>query len=191
MTARSNREKLLSRALQLFSSLGYDGVGVQEIVEAAGVTKPTLYHYFGSKTGLLEALLTEHLEPMQEELVRASTYQRDLVKSLTDVARHYYRFALEHRQFYRLMLSLWFAPKSSDAHKSVTPHLDRQYRVVDRLFEAAEADHGNMRGRHHEYAVTFLGMLNSYISLALNGDAELDDRTLHRAVHQFMHGIFS
>ena len=28
---------------------GYDAVGVQEIVDTAGITKPTLYYYFGSK----------------------------------------------------------------------------------------------------------------------------------------------
>ncbi len=39
------RARILCHALQLFASRGYDATGVQEIVEAAGVTKPTLYHY--------------------------------------------------------------------------------------------------------------------------------------------------
>jgi TetR/AcrR family transcriptional regulator len=39
-----NREILLDRALTLFSTRGYDAVGIQEIVDSAGVTKPTLYH---------------------------------------------------------------------------------------------------------------------------------------------------
>ena len=41
-----NRARLLDCAQDLFAARGYDAVGVQEIVEAAGVTKPTLYHYF-------------------------------------------------------------------------------------------------------------------------------------------------
>ena len=49
--------RLLDIALDLFSRRGYEGTGVQEIVAAAGVTKPTLYHYFGSKIGVLKALL--------------------------------------------------------------------------------------------------------------------------------------
>jgi len=53
----SNRETILACALQLFSARGYDAVGVQEIVEAVGIQKPTLYHYFGSKAGLLHSLL--------------------------------------------------------------------------------------------------------------------------------------
>lgn len=51
-----NRMNILQKALQLFYEKGYDAIGVQEIADAAGVTKPTLYHYFGSKYGLLEAV---------------------------------------------------------------------------------------------------------------------------------------
>jgi TetR/AcrR family transcriptional regulator len=56
-----NRSALLTHALQLFAARGYDAVGVQEIVEAAGITKPTLYHYFGSKRGLLDTLLAKEV----------------------------------------------------------------------------------------------------------------------------------
>ena len=55
-----NRSNILSQAVELFASRGYDAVGVQEIVDAAGITKPTLYHYFGSKLGLLNTIFTEH-----------------------------------------------------------------------------------------------------------------------------------
>ena len=40
---------LLAQALELFALRGYESVGTQEIVQRSGVTKPTLYHYFGSK----------------------------------------------------------------------------------------------------------------------------------------------
>jgi len=50
-------------AARLFAERGYDATSVREIVEASGVTKPTLYYHFGSKRGLAEALLTK---PMTE-----------------------------------------------------------------------------------------------------------------------------
>ena len=52
-----NRETILETALDLFYTRGYDAVGVQEIAERSGVTKPTLYYYFKSKYGLLELSL--------------------------------------------------------------------------------------------------------------------------------------
>ena len=41
-----NKETIMTCALDLFYARGYDGVGVQEIADAAGITKPTLYYYF-------------------------------------------------------------------------------------------------------------------------------------------------
>ena len=39
-----NQERIMECALDLFYAKGYDAVGVQEIAETAGITKPTLYY---------------------------------------------------------------------------------------------------------------------------------------------------
>ncbi|MGC4120257.1 MAG: TetR/AcrR family transcriptional regulator [Myxococcales bacterium] len=189
--AKDNRSKLLACALRLFVSKGYDGVGVQEIVEAAGVTKPTLYHYFGSKQGLVETLLAEEIGELTEKLTVACDYQHDLPKTLTDIAKAYFDFAKSHREVYRLLLALYFAPLESDAYRAAVRFHDQHFDMVERVFEAAEKDHGNMRGRHKAYAATFTGMIDRYIALALHGHTHLDDVLLHQAVKQFQHGIYS
>jgi AcrR family transcriptional regulator len=186
-----NRSNILLCALQLFSTRGYDAVGVQEIVEAAGITKPTLYHYFGSKQGLLDALLKEYFEPLYAAVKSASVYRRDLPLTLNQVVKAYFDFANRNKEFCRLQLALWFAPPESDACKAVSRLNHEMYQLVEELFLRATADHGNMKGRHRAYAATFIGMINNYIALFLNGHARLDDRLLYQAVHQFMHGIFS
>ena len=66
-----NRQLIMNSALTLFYESGYDAVGVQQIVDSAGVSKPTLYYYFGSKQGLLEALLNEHFQPMEQKTHRS------------------------------------------------------------------------------------------------------------------------
>jgi TetR/AcrR family transcriptional regulator len=186
-----NRSKLMSCALGLFVERGYDAVGVQEVVEAAGVTKPTLYHYFGSKLGLLEALAGERMEALLTKLRRASDYQHDLPKTLNEVAKVYFDFAGEQALLMRLNMALWLGPHHSEARKVTVGFNERQYALLEDIFKKAAQDHGNMKGRHQAYAVTFLGMLNNYINLSLNGYTKLDDKLRYQAVHQFMHGIYS
>ena len=186
-----NRAAILACALKLFAARGYDAVGVQEIVEAAGITKPTLYHYFGSKQGLLDTLLREHFDQLHAAVKTASAYQGDLPLTLNRVAAAYFDFANQNKVFYRLQLALWFAPPASDAFKAVSRPNNDLYRLIEELFVRAAADHGNMRGRHQAYAATFIGMINNYVALSLNGYAKLDDQLVYQAVHQFMHGIFS
>lgn len=186
-----NRAHLLDKALALFAARGYDGVGVQEIVESAGVTKPTLYHYFNSKRGLLEALLAERFTPLDAELDRAAGFQGDLVLTLERTARAYFQFGLREPVFYRLTLSLYFASPESEACLVYQPHGDRQQARLEKLFACAAEAHGNLRGRQRAYAASFNGMVNTYIGLFLNGQCRLDDELVYRSVHQFMYGIFA
>ena len=54
---RSGRERILEAAYELFSSDGIKGVGVDAIIERAGVAKMTLYRNFASKEELVMAFL--------------------------------------------------------------------------------------------------------------------------------------
>ncbi len=186
-----NRAKLLACALRLFAARGYEAVGVQEIVDAAGITKPTLYHYFGSKRGLLTAVLSDNAAPLLELVRQAAAYDGDLPLTLYRVAATYFQYAREHATFYRMQLAMWFAPPSSEPFQVVAALNNEQYQVIEQLFLQAARDHGNMKGRHRAYATTLMGMINTYIGLALNGFTELDERLARQAMHQFMHGIFS
>jgi len=186
-----NQQIILNQALELFSARGYDAVGVQEIAENAGITKPTLYHYFGSKLGLLQALLSVPNDALLYELEKACAYHGDLPLTLTRITAVYFNFAALHRLFYRLQLALWLAPRDSDGFKLVEGYNRRQYRLVESVFLQAAADHGNMRGRQRAYASTLIGMINTYISLALNDYAELNEDLVQQAVRQFQYGIYS
>jgi TetR/AcrR family transcriptional regulator len=187
----NNREIILAKALELFSSQGYDSVGVQEISAASGVTKPTLYHYFGSKEKLLDELIATYSGKLYRMLQTAADYKGDLPLTLYRVAKTYFSFANDYRDFYRLQLSLWFAPPDSHPAKAVAGYLHEQFLLIEKLFLDASSDHGNMRGRHTRYAASFIGMINSYSALSFRDFIELNDELVYQAVHQFMHGIFS
>jgi AcrR family transcriptional regulator len=64
--SQSTRAALIAAARPLFAARGYAGVGTEEIVRAAGLTRGALYHQFGGKRGLFEAVY----ETIEHELAQ-------------------------------------------------------------------------------------------------------------------------
>ena len=162
-----NRMNILEKALHLFYEKGYDAIGVQEIADAAGVTKPTLYHYFGSKYGLLQAVAMEGYADLQTGMAETIQYQGDLQLNLERMTNFYFKFCSSHEAYYRLMTQLFVS-------------------AGDRI--------GNMRGRQEQYSIVFFGLLNSYMLYWFNKSSKdrpaLSEHQAYELVHQFLHGIY-
>ncbi|NSW51485.1 MAG: TetR/AcrR family transcriptional regulator [Anaerolineae bacterium] len=185
------KQLLEQAALTLFSAKGYEGVGVQEIVDHVSLTKPTLYHYFGSKDGLFRTIIARGVLPLEQELILAARYAGDLTGTLSTIARCYFTFLDRHPVFYRLWLAIQTAPTDSIMKQLAAPYLEHQIEVIETVFQQAVRDHGNMDGRSTIYTMTFIGMINSIANLVLDGTLEIDEGMLYRVLHQFEHGIYS
>ena len=185
------REHLQKTALRLFSMRGYDGVGVQEIVDSAGVTKPSLYHHFGSKRGLLEALLKQEGGLFIETIETASAYDGDLSHTLERVLDAAVDFAEGAPDFYRFWLSLLFCPPQHEAFPLAESLFTRQRAPLEEMFRRAAEDHGNMKDRQVRYAYVFIGLINAVVAARINGEERLDAAQRRDILHQFSHGIYS
>jgi TetR/AcrR family transcriptional regulator len=198
METFETKQTLLDVALLLWSARGYNAVGVQELVVEAGVTKPTLYHHFGSKDGLLRALLTAHYAPLNDALRAAARYtpnpkqyQEDIYPVLKAVCHAYFDIAARDTAFILMSLALSFSPESAEETSIVRPFLVEQYGILDGLFRDIAAVHTNLRGKENRLARNFLALIHSDIVFWKSGYGKLNDEATHHLVHQFMHGIFA
>ena len=55
------REQILARAAELFAKQGYGGTSMNQVAEACGVSKPSLYHYVRDKYQLLVEIAEDHI----------------------------------------------------------------------------------------------------------------------------------
>jgi AcrR family transcriptional regulator len=185
------RTALLDSAIELFSRRGYEAVGVQEIVESRGVTKPTLYHHFGSKEGLLRVALERDGGELCQRVALACAYEHDVKASLERVAFCLLGFARERPDFYRMLMAMRYAPPDSLPNALANECVSGLSASLERLFQEAAKDHGNMKGRHRAYAAAFLGAMDARAMPSLNGGKAYSDAEIRQAIHHFMHGIFS
>lgn len=189
----NKKDEILLNALNLFSEEGYDNVGVQRICDVSEVKKPTLYHYFGNKEGLLEELLNKNLADFILELKELCIYKNDITFSLDSIVFHYFRFVQNNPKLYRLVLNLSYASEESLCYKNILSYSKEQYKLLENLFNQAENQHGNMKGRSKMFSFTFLGTINSAISYYFftKDINDLSFESAQRICKQFRHGIFS
>jgi AcrR family transcriptional regulator len=71
LRSEATRQKILSSASRLFSLNGYDGTGVAEICEAAGVSKGAFYHHFPGKQDVFQNILNDWLDQLSSQMQKA------------------------------------------------------------------------------------------------------------------------
>ena len=59
------RELILGHAAALFARSGYPGTSMNEVAQACGLSKPTIYHYFRDKYALLVDITDGHMTRLQ------------------------------------------------------------------------------------------------------------------------------
>jgi TetR/AcrR family transcriptional regulator len=66
---RRNRHRILDAALDVFSAHGFRGATLDQIAEAAGLSKPNILYYFGGKEDIHVTLLNQLMETWLDPLV--------------------------------------------------------------------------------------------------------------------------
>ena len=88
------KRRIVLGAIDHFSKNGYDSTKVDDIADALGISKGTIYFYFGDKSGLFRAISDHFVDSVKEEL---SAIFRTAEEKDMDVAQFYENLRrLEH-----------------------------------------------------------------------------------------------
>lgn len=112
MTGRADRtrQRLFEATLRLAGSRGLVGLTVDDIAAEAGVAKGTVYYNFGSKDGLIDALLRYGVGQLAEGLRRHED-NPDPLRALESMVDAALEFVAEYRGFSQILVSeLWRTP---------------------------------------------------------------------------------
>jgi AcrR family transcriptional regulator len=97
------RERVLEAGLDLFGRHGYHATSIAQIGDQAGMTKSVLYHHFGSKAGLYEAILESETDALVSR-VREAVPSDPEAPRLRPAIDAYLAFLAERPDSWRLLL---------------------------------------------------------------------------------------
>ena len=104
MPADQRRQQLFEVARERFAQQGFHATSMDEIAEAAGVTKPVLYQHFPSKRALYVELLEETGRQLLSTLAEATARAGSLRERVELGFRAYFRFAVGNRSAFMFLL---------------------------------------------------------------------------------------
>jgi AcrR family transcriptional regulator len=163
------RERILDGSYELFSRRGIRDVGVDEVIETAGVAKATLYRHFSSKDELVLAFLERREQLWTREFVEAGAESRgatpeDRLLAIFDVFDDWFRREdFEACSFINVLLEMGVEHPAGGAS---VRHLENIRAVVSRL--AREAGLRDPVSFAHSWHILMKGS----IVAAAEGDVE-------------------
>jgi len=135
MTARSEaaaktRERLLNEALTLFSQRGYAATGIRDILQAAGVTQPTLYHHFADKASLFQSLIERCYGESQQQLAAIINSQLTVAAKLLAFATSSFEYCCTDPRVPRLMFQTYFGPTVPEIDGILDKLTDKRFKLI-------------------------------------------------------------
>ncbi|WP_433356782.1 TetR/AcrR family transcriptional regulator [Microtetraspora malaysiensis] len=142
------RATILETATAVLYERGLDGIGVAELCTRIGVSKETLYRHFGTKDGLVEAMLEARSERLTHWLARAVAAAgddpRDQLAAVFDALQCWY----DDPAFRGCAMLNAAAQHHVEAVRAITArHLDRYLELLTGIADRAGAPHPQLLGR--------------------------------------------
>ncbi|MDA9334810.1 TetR/AcrR family transcriptional regulator [Flavobacteriaceae bacterium] len=79
------RDKIISKSEELFLSLGFKSVTMDDIANAIGISKKTIYANFSNKTALVEVVIFETLDHIYEGIDKINASSINPIEELYDI----------------------------------------------------------------------------------------------------------
>lgn len=153
MPAAARRSQLLEVALERFAARGYHETSMEEIADAAGVTKPVLYQHFHSKQELFRELLEMEGRDLLRDVEQRAAAETHPYQRVLAGFRAYFEFVCKRTSAFQLLFGSG-ARLSDEFTESVRRLEEAIATVIARFIEAdIEEEHRELLG----HAIVGLG----------------------------------
>jgi AcrR family transcriptional regulator len=134
LPAAERRAAILAAALEVFAERGYHGTSIEDIAQAAGVSKALIYEYFASKRDLHGLLLSQHVSELFARLQANATAGATGKERLRGGIDAFLAFVEAHRDAFRVLFRDAADPEVAEALAGV------QAQAVGVIVALIEAD---------------------------------------------------
>ncbi|HVU88157.1 MAG TPA: TetR/AcrR family transcriptional regulator [Pirellulales bacterium] len=182
-------DRIARAAARLFASEGYDATSVRNIVEAAAVTKPTLYYYFESKELLAQRLLTDALDNLAVGLRQILAGPGTATEKLVALVEEHFRLCREQPDLARFTYAVFFGPRNSHLSAMMADLGQHLAELVASVVGGLATERIIAAERIEECTAAVRGLVAIYTMDYLYRDLNLDAGLARRLVTDLLDGF--
>lgn len=160
----ARESQILAIASEEFGTRGFAATSIATVAERAGISKPLIYNYFGSKEGLYEACLEHGGKLVADEIERIAAGDSVGVERGMETLSGLFTLLDDQRYLWRLFFDVT-APTTGPVVDSISAYADR----IGRLAEEGVTELMALAGNDDELDVSamtavWLGIVDSLVS---------------------------
>lgn len=185
------KQKIFMAAAQLFFESGYNGVSIREICEKTGVSKPTLYYYFGNKEGIYKALVDAGTSLGANEYREVLDMEIPIKQKLTEIVKISFQQTNEYPEFVKFFQSLFITTEKLPFLESIIDVARKRRRILANLIQ--EGINNGEFGASADPKLAcevFVGTVSHFVWKQLNGEEKiLSDQLAEQIVELLFKGL--
>ena len=156
-------------AAKLFAEKGYNGVSMRELSEKTGLSKPTIYYYFGNKEGIYTALVDVGLNYGLDVFLKIVEQDIPIKEKIIQIVKVRFHQVLEHPDFAKFFLVIFTSlEKLPFLEDFIKESIQRRRMLVDLIIEGIKSKEFGPSADPELAAEVFVGTLTHFIMKQLN-----------------------
>ena len=161
----STEARLLDCSLTIFAEKGYSATSVRQIIDAAGVTQPTLYYYCDDKADLFKRLVRQKYEESHQQLDSVLQQIDGCEERLRTLVRRSFEYCVADPRIPRLMFQTYFGPPIEGIAEFLDELTATRFALVTRLMRDGMKS-GELKRADPEFlALSFCNLMDQPINL--------------------------
>jgi AcrR family transcriptional regulator len=184
------RERLLKAATELFAQKGYASTSVNEIVAAAGVTKPILYYYFNSKEGIYLEIMRDAFGRFEGLVDEAEKWEGPAIARIHRLTASLLDLFVEKLDAARVIHSIYYGPPQGAPFYDFDAHQIRYLKALQHIVEDGIQSGELREANPEEITLAVAGLANISMDLELWGKGPtLGRQGLEKILKMLFRGI--
>lgn len=161
--------KIFRAAASLFAEKGYNGVSMREISERTGLSKPTIYYYFGNKEGIYTSLVSTSLNYNVEMFQKIQEKNISIKQKIVELVKLRFRQVLDYPDLAKFFVSLINGTEKLPFLEDLIEEANqRRKMLVDLIYEGIRAGEFGSSAKPELATEIFVGSLTHFIQKQLN-----------------------